>query len=78
MDIVKSETFKNFTILNKALLFLVKLKKNCLAISTEKKIKFRKLTSENLKIRKLSVALARNFKFSGVICDEIWLKVNLI
>ena len=27
MDIAKSETFKNFTILNKALLFLIKLSK---------------------------------------------------
>ena len=26
IDIAKSETFKNFTILNKALLFLIKLK----------------------------------------------------
>ena len=27
MDIAKSETFKNFTVLNKALLFLIKLNK---------------------------------------------------
>ena len=39
--------------------------------------KFRKVTSENLKNREASSYL-RNLNFSGVICNEFWLKVKLI
>ena len=40
-------------------------------------LRFGKVTSENLKNRETSRHLS-NFKFSGVICNEFWLKVNLI
>ena len=33
MDIAKSETFKNFNILNKALLFLIKLSKTAIQLT---------------------------------------------
>ena len=38
MDIAKSETFKNFIILNRALMFLIKLSKT--AVQSVPKIKF--------------------------------------
>ena len=40
-------------------------------------LRFRKVASENLKNRETSRYVS-NFKFSGVICNEFWLKVELI
>ena len=44
----KSETFKNFSVLNKALLFLIKLNKT--AVQSVPKIKDIKLVRQNRKI----------------------------
>ena len=43
----------------------------------QKILKFRKVTSANLKVWETSLYLSY-FKFSGDICDEIWLQVKLI
>ena len=87
MDIAKSETFKNFIILNKALLFLIKLSKTAvqsLKLFTSQK---RPMTSLKLsisqKIFRFWKAISENLKnwekfcyLSTVLVPKLWYESN--
>ena len=63
MDIAKSETFKNFTILNKALLFSVKLNKTAVQL-----VAYRRITNHFFKIS-CHWPLPQNYLFQSA--DEL-------